>query len=139
MVFNKAAQGERRLTEKSIQKEEMTQVGWCETMVPVWLLEELGIPYETGNPYRVSRYAPGKVIYVPVWVYVVWFNAEKRTDWAKMKPLLAAMRDDPSEQELACSELSLNLDVPRSTREAARNYVDRLHQRTLDEPSRTHR
>lgn len=131
MVFNKAARGERKLGEKAAKKDAMMQRGWCETLVPVGVLEDARIPHDAETSQRVSRYSTVVVPYVPAWVYAVWFNTEQgqQTNWAKMRPVLEAVRDDPKEQEVLCSELSLNLDVARSIREAARHFVEHLHDR----------
>lgn len=131
MVFNKAARGERSRMTKAEKKEAMMHRGWCETLVPVGLLEDVGIPHDAETTQRVSRYSTIVVPYVPTWVYAIWFNTEQgqQTNWAKMRPILEAVRDNPNEQEVLCSELSLNLDVARSIREAARHFVEHLHDR----------
>jgi hypothetical protein len=132
MVFNKAARGERKLGEKAAKKEVMTQRGWCETLVPVMVLEDARIPHDAETTVRASRYSILTTPYVPAWVYAVWFNSEQKTNWATMRPVLEAVRDDPREQEVLCSELSLNLDVARSIRDAARHFVDHLHHRPIE-------
>jgi hypothetical protein len=126
MAINRIGRTEFVLSQEKFDQEEMTKYGWCATMVPVHILEQLGIVYQLTGPSVLSRYSPARQAVTPAWVYAVWFNSERRTEWDTLKPRLAAVRNNPGEQEMLCSELSLNLDVPRSVRTAARHFVERL-------------
>jgi len=128
MAFSKMANVERKIIRDKTFKQVMVDHGWVEVLIPVPVLQELSIEFEP--EVNKSIHKPRTVIYAPVWVFGVQYNAlqaKQFKEWDIVKPLLVNTRDSLHEQEMVCAELSLDGSVARSVREAARNYVDVLH------------
>jgi len=128
MAFSKMADVERKIIRDKTFKQQMVDRGWVEVLIPVTVLQELGILFEPEVSKSIHK--PRTVIYAPVWVFGVQYNAlqaKQFKEWGIVKPLLVNTRDSVHEQEMVCAELSLDGSVARSVREAARNYVDVLH------------
>jgi hypothetical protein len=105
----------------------MIDQGWCEAMVPFWLLEQLNISYTPAR--KNSPVGQGHTIYAPVWVYAVWLQSNVQTNWEALGRLLTAVRDDEEERALVVAEAALNGTMPLSVRRAARSYTRILREK----------
>jgi hypothetical protein len=130
MAFSRIADVDRKILRTVALKGQMVADGWAETLIPSTILFELNIVHEWER--SKSRYHPRTVIYAPVWVFGIQYNVTTAKSWVNgweaVKPLLVATRDSAQEQEMVCAELSLDGNVARSVREAARNYITLLHE-----------
>lgn len=127
MSFTRIANAERRIIASEEVRQQMADRGWCETKVPVHLLDELGIVHEVVEPlhYRQSsKYlsAESVTVYAPVWVTGVLRRTVLHSRPDILRAVLCATRDDFREQEMVSSELTMDLGSPELVRKAAHNY-----------------
>jgi hypothetical protein len=118
MPFTKMARGESAEYRAQDERTAQHRRGWYETRVPIDVLVELDIDYDVSPPH----------VYAPVWVHGIWLTAGADVPSDILKALLEKGRDELKERELVCTELSLNMGVPRVVRATAEAYADLVRQ-----------
>jgi hypothetical protein len=128
MAFNKIARAVSTGMRVDNERLELVVRGWCQTSVPVHILVDLGIRFEALNTGHIDKRGQyQRTVYAPAWVEAAWRFAESQSGWVIMPKVLQAARDDVKEQELLCTEMSLDLSRDRPARQAAKNYLKLLH------------
>lgn len=125
MAFTKMAASEQRQLCWQNERDWHHERGWHETAMPLDLLVELGIDFEHGPPQ----------LYVPVWAHGVWLRMrDEPLDIVRI--ILTKARDDLNERIMVCTELTLDLGVPRPVRAVAQVYSDLVRQAREKDASR---
>jgi hypothetical protein len=128
MPFTRIAEAQRKLIETTRLWDEMSEKGWCPTLVALSLLDELGIPYELSpSPHHApSSMRVGVIKYAPVWVYGVvdriQLDDDRKVANDILRDRLLRVRDSREEQEAVVMNLLLDQAVPSAVRDAARNF-----------------
>ena len=126
MAFTKMARGESGMYLAQYARDNAHERGWFETRVSTEVLAELLIDFEVGPRESVLDWPPLKV-YAPVWVHGIWLRVGAEP-LDIVKAILSKARDDMNERVMVCTELTLDLGVPRPVRHVAQAYLDLVQQ-----------